>query len=137
MYSRKAVVLRVVALWVGLLCLAWLQFQQNAPVLLVCLCACLSLSLGILATFVLFLQARKSAGSVKEIRALCEGLYLYFFLMSVFVICLLSAQLRQSPRLGVTLPILFMGLLVIGAAVWVVRLGMRVLRALEDKAAGE
>jgi hypothetical protein len=30
-----------------------------------------------------------------------------------------------------------MGLLVIGAAVWVVRLGMRALRALEDKAAGE
>ncbi len=136
MYNRKMTTMRVLLLWLVLFCFAWLQFQQGSPILLVFLCACLSLSLGVLATFVLILQTHKLAENERNMRALGEGLYLYF-LTSIFTICFLSAPLRQTPSLGMILPSLFMGALVIGSAVWVVLLGMRVLRALEDKSGGE
>ena len=137
MYSKKWVFAGVICIWVALLCFAGLQLQQEAPTLLVTQCMCLSFSLGILATFMLLLQARKLAEDVKEIRALLGGLYAYFFTMSIFVMCLLSTQLRQSSSLSTSLVSLAMGLISIGTAIWLVILGMRALRVLEGRPGGK
>ena len=137
MYSKKWIALGVICIWVTLLSFAMLQFQQQAPTLLVFQCICLSFSLGILATYMLFLQAHRLAEAVKEIRALCSALYAYFFTMSIFVMCLVSTQLRQSPWLSTSLISLVMVLISIGSAIWVIVLATRALRVLEDKPEGK